>query len=71
MIFLGIFFGLLLSFAASIALTRFLDSPWLFSFPLAAAITGLIVASSIGIIFGIYPARKAAKKNPIESLNYE
>lgn len=39
--------------------------------PLDWAVIGLVVCSVIGIGFGIYPAWRAAKMDPIESLRYE
>jgi putative ABC transport system permease protein len=39
--------------------------------PVDWVVIGLIVCSAVGIIFGVYPAYKAAKLNPIDALRYE
>lgn len=68
---LGIILGALLSLLVAFVLGSVLKLDWVYVFPLSAVVLGLSVSSAIGLIFGLYPARQAARKNPIESLRYE
>jgi putative ABC transport system permease protein len=66
----GGIFGIILAIAISlIVITLIPQLPA--TIPLWAVFTGLTVSVAIGLIFGVWPARKAAQLDPIESLRYE
>ncbi len=67
----GIVFGVVFGYLASIGLSRALGVSWAFTFPIGSAILGLSVSTAIGLLFGIYPARQASQKSPMEALRYE
>ena len=68
---IGIILGSGLAYIISLLITKFAGLDWQYVFPISAAILGLIVSSLVGLVFGIYPARQAAKKSPMEALRYE
>ncbi|MFB3922964.1 MAG: ABC transporter permease [Terriglobia bacterium] len=63
---LGIVAGWTLSF-----LIRVLVPSLPSTVPLWSVVTGLVVATSIGLFFGLWPALKAARLDPIAALRYE
>jgi putative ABC transport system permease protein len=66
---LGGFAGIALGIVASTLITRFVH--WsTFVSPLSVVVAAFFSAG-VGIFFGYYPARKAARLDPIEALRYE
>lgn len=66
----GIFCGAGVSFLAAVVIGA-LGYEWQFIVPPSSVFLATSVAVLIGIVFGLYPARKAAKISPIEALRYE
>jgi len=61
--------GIILGTGISKAVTNL--AGWTFRISLPAYVLSVGFSMVIGVFFGWYPARKAAKLDPIESLNYE
>jgi putative ABC transport system permease protein len=68
---IGFIGGTLFSLLTSIVLSKVLNTSWSFVMPFGAVVLALGVAAIVGLAFGIYPAKKAAKLNPIEALRHE
>src|SRR5205807_7711217 len=67
---LGGIIGVIVGFAISLAINLALPSlPS--AVPGWAVIGGVLISMSVGLFFGIYPAVKAARLDPVEALRYE
>ena len=61
--------GILLGISLTAVIAYFAEWPTPIS--LFAIIVSSLFAAVVGIFFGLYPARKASRMNPIEALRYE
>jgi len=67
---LGIIIGIIISYLIALG-ARYAGYDWAFVISPLAIILAVFVSTLTGIIFGLFPALKAAKLDPIDALRYE
>ncbi len=67
---IGIIIGVIVSYLVSVIVRNF-GYNWQFFISWQSIFVAAAVSILIGIIFGIYPARKASRVSPMEALRYE
>ncbi len=68
--------GIALGVGASVGITKIINSitpgaDWPVIVSIPAAITALVFAAFVGMVFGLYPAWRASRLDPIDALRYE
>jgi putative ABC transport system permease protein len=66
---IGGLLGIALATAASMGLAGLMDIPYLFDPTIN--LLSVVFSAAIGVVFGFFPARRAAGLNPIDALRYE
>jgi len=66
----GIIVGTIISYLISLVM-KYLGYDWAFVVSIISVLLAIGVSILTGIIFGLYPALKASRLNPIEALRYE
>lgn len=65
----GGLFGIVLALTASFGLARVLQVPFVFNSGIV--VIAFFFSAAVGVIFGYFPARQAARLDPIEALRHE
>jgi putative ABC transport system permease protein len=66
---LGGLIGIVLATGASIGLAKVMDVPFVFN--IGINLLAFVFSAGIGVMFGYFPARRAARLDPIEALRHE
>jgi putative ABC transport system permease protein len=66
---LGGLIGILIATCASVALSGYMDVPYVFDLQINAL--SFFFSAGIGVVFGFFPAQRAARMDPIEALRHE
>ncbi|MCF7835601.1 MAG: ABC transporter permease [Candidatus Marinimicrobia bacterium] len=66
----GTFFGILASYVIYLGASA-AGFDWSFVIPLKAFVTAGLFSLVFGVVFGVYPARKAARMDPVKALTHE
>ena len=70
---IGIILGFFMAYGISIGLSHFITlvDKWPMVFPIKWAVISILFSASIGIGFGLYPAIRASRLQPVEALRIE